>query len=102
MTFEKLLNAVIDNMYNDLVGGDENAYLDGEAYHAWNESEIIDTIVHDILHSRTALDLEGSHYCIEPKYIRIIRPERIREIVENRVKARHQDEGPWEWEKQSR
>lgn len=99
MNFEKLLNAVIDNIYNDQVGCDENAYLDGEPYHAWTESEIIDVIVHDILHSRTPLDLEGSLYCVEPKHIRFIGEERIRELVENRVKTRHQDEGAWEWEK---
>ena len=96
---EKLLKGAVDYMFNDEIGCNENAFLDGDDFHAWGEEELIDYIVWSTLVARSPLRIEESWMCLEPRHIRFIGGTRVREIVEHRVKYRHQTEGPWLWEK---
>ena len=95
---EKLLRAVVDSFYNDEIGGNENAMLDGGDYFAWKEDDLIDYIAKAILSARVPLQIEDTLFCLEPKHVRFMGGSRVWEIVEHRVKYRHRKEGPWEWE----
>ena len=95
---EKMLKRAIDKIYNDEIGGNENACMDGHEYYAWEEGELIDWIVTAILTAEEPLELEDSLMMLEPKHIRFIGTKRVTEIVDHRVKYRHTREGQWEWE----
>ena len=96
---ERLLKGVIDNLFNEYIGGNENAYMDGVEYHPYTEEELIDVIVNEILTCDTYLNIENSWEVLEPKHIRFIGKTRVKEIVEHRVNYRHIHEGKWEWER---
>ena len=91
---ERLLKLAIDKIYNDYVGGEENHYLDyNERYFNFDEASLIDTITNEILREKDYLRLENSIYVLEAKHIRFMGEKRVREIVEHRVKFRHNKEG---------
>lgn len=90
---ERLLKLAIDKIYNDYVGGEENHYLDyDERYFNFTEESLIDTITNALLKEKRALWLDNG-YAIEPKHIRFIGATRVKEIVDHRVKFRHNKEG---------
>ena len=94
---EILLAQVVDSMYNDEIGGRENHYMDTGEKLPITEEELIRMVVCDILKSRTILWTEHG-YGIEPKHVRFIGKKRVTEIVEHRIKYRHQKEGKWMFE----
>ena len=98
---KELLIGVVDYFYNEYIGGNENAYLDGEEYHPYTEEELIETIVDDIMNEPGYLNLEDSKYMVEAKHIRFLGKDMIKAIVTGRVVGRHLDEGKWEWEKKT-
>lgn len=90
---EKLLKMAVDHYYNDYVGGEENHYLDcEERYFNFTEESLIETITNEILKEKYQIWLENG-WAIEAKHIRFIGKERVREIVDHRVKFRHNKEG---------
>ena len=92
-TNERLLKLAIDKIYNDYVGGEENHYLDyDERYFNFTEESLIDTITHELTREKRQLFLDNG-FVIEAKHIRFIGKERIKEIVDHRVKFRHNKEG---------
>lgn len=96
---EAKLKLAIDKIYNDYIGGDENAMMDGEEYNAWTEETLIDQITKEILSETNYLDLEDTWEVLEAKHVRFMGEKRVREIVEHRVQVRHSKEGKWAWEK---
>ena len=96
-----LLIGVIDYYYNEFIGCNENAYLDGEEYHPYTNEELIKTIVSEIMNEPGYLNIEDSKYMVEAKHIRFLGKDYINAIVTGRVYARHSDEGKWEWEKKN-
>lgn len=99
MSDEKKLFKVVDCMYNDYIGGNENAMEDGAEYHPFTEQELIETITNDILTEKNYLSIEGSWEVLEAKHVRFMGEAKVKEIVTARVMARHMTEGKWEWEK---
>jgi len=90
---ERLVKWAVDKLYNDYVGGEENHYLDNdERYFNFTEESLIDIITQEILKTRDILWTENG-YGLEAKHVRFVGKERIREIVEHRVKFRHNKEG---------
>lgn len=98
---EKLLKLVIDSEFNDEIGGRENSILDGDPVggEPIDEQSLIDLIVERILSKREYLENEFNYQILEAKHIRFIGKKRIIELVEHRVKYRHEHEGKWSWEK---
>ena len=96
---EKMLAICVDKEYNDMIGGNENALLDGEKYYAWTEEELIEYITGQFMTAKRYIELEDSWAVLEAKHIRFMGKKRVREIVEYRVKTRHEKEGKWEWER---
>lgn len=96
-TDETILAGVVDRIYNDEIGGRENHYMDTNEKLPITEEELIHMAICDILKSKTILWTERG-YGIEPKHIRFIGKERVSEIVEHRIKYRHQKEGKWMFE----
>ncbi len=96
---EAKLKLAIDKIYNDYIGGDENAMMDGEEYIAWTEETLIDQITKAILSETNYLELEDTWEVLEAKHVRFMGEKRVREIVEHRVQVRHSKEGKWAWEK---
>lgn len=91
---EKLLKLAVDKLYNDYVGGEENHYLDNdERYFNFTEESLIDDITNDLLKEKDYVRLENSVWVLEAKHIRFMGKKRVREIVEHRVKFRHNKEG---------
>lgn len=94
---EKILKGAVDKLYNDYVGGEENHWLDyGERYFNFTEESLIEDITNEILSEKNVLWLECG-IALEPKHVRFIGKVRVKEIVDHRVKYRHNKEG-WEWE----
>ena len=90
---ERLLKLAVDKLYNDYVGGEENHYLDNdERYFNFTEESLIDTITNDLLKEKDYVRLENSVWVLEAKHIRFMGKKRVREIVEHRVKFRHNKE----------
>ena len=96
-TDESILAKVVDRIYNDEIGGRENHYMDTDEKLPITEEELIDMAVFEILKSTTVLWTEDG-YGIEPKHVRFIGKKRVTEIVEHRIKYRHQKEGKWMFE----
>lgn len=97
-TEERILKLAVDKFYNDYVGGEENHWLDtGERYFNFTEEELIETITNEILKEKRYVLLDNG-WALEAKHIRFIGKQRVREIVDHRVKFRHNKEG-WYWEK---
>lgn len=95
---EKLLKLAVDKFYNDYVGGEENHWLDNnERYFNFTEDSLIKTIIDEILKEKNYIWLDNG-FALEAKHIRFIGKARVSEIVEHRVKFRHNKEG-WEWER---
>ena len=69
---EKDLARVVDNFYNDAIGGNENSYMDGTVYHAYTEEELVAEIIKSILYSKESLRLEDTIWVLEPKHIRFM------------------------------
>ena len=83
----------VDYIYNDYVGGEENHYLDhDERYFNFTEDTLIDTIYKELMSKEGFLFLENG-FVIEAKHIRFVGSQRLKEIVEHRVKYRHKKEG---------
>lgn len=97
---QRMLLKVIDKFYNDQIGWNENALLDGEEYKAWTEEELIEYITDSILSEKDYLEMENTWDVLEAKHIRFLSKERIRLIVTGVVIRRHAEEGKWEWEKE--
>lgn len=95
---ERMLKSCIDKVYNDEIGGNENAMWDGNEYTAWTEENLINYIVEYFM-TKKYLELEDSWEVLEGKHIRFMGKQRVHEIVEHRVKYRHEKEGKWKWEK---
>lgn len=95
---EKLVKLAIDKLYNDYVGGEENHWLDhNERYFNFTEEQLINDIAKEILTEKNYIWLDNG-FVLEAKHIRFIGKARINELVEHRVKFRHNKEG-WRWEK---
>ena len=91
---ERLLKRAVDKLYNDYVGGEENHYLDyDERYFNFTEDSLIETITDELLKTKDYVRLENSVFVLEAKHIRFMGKQRVREIVEHRVKYRHEKEG---------
>jgi len=91
---ERLLKSAVDKLYNDYVGGEENHYLDcDERYFNFTEQSLIETITKEIMRAEKYVELEDSLYVLEAKHIHFMGKKRVKEIVEHRVKYRHQKEG---------
>lgn len=95
---EKMLAKVIDSFYNDEIGGNENAYLDGYEYKSWKEEDLVNYITDAILREPKYLQLENSWMVLEAKHVRFMGAARVGEIVAHRVGYRHRTEGSWMWE----
>ena len=97
---ERILKDVVDCYYNNYVGWNENAMLDGSDYFNpnLNEEEVIKTIIDDIMTSKNEYLLGEHNMAIETKHIHFMGRQRVEEIVEHRVKFRHQQDGSWLWE----
>lgn len=95
----KQLLKVIDCLYNDYIGCNENSMLDGEEYHAFTLDELIETITNDIITCETYLPMEGTMEVVEAKHFRFIGKDDIKSIVTGRCFARKKSEGKWQWEK---
>ena len=95
---EKLVKIAIDTMYNDYVGGEENHWLDhNERCFDFTEEQLINIIVNRLLKEKRYIWLDNG-MVLEAKHIRFIGKARINELVDHRVKFRHNKEG-WCWEK---
>lgn len=95
---EKKLKKVVDYFYNMYIGGSENALLDNDDYRAWTEANLINEIKTSILSEKYYLHLEDSLEVLEAKHVRFMGEKRVTEIVEHRVKFRHESDGLWTWE----
>ena len=93
---EKLLRGAVDKYYNDYVGGAENHYLDEDEKPSFTEKELIEIISNRITKEEKYIWLDNG-LVLEAKHIRFIGKVRINEIVDHRVKFRHNKEG-WLWE----
>lgn len=96
---EKKLARCVDEEYNNIIGGNENARLDGSEYSEWTEEELVEHIVDIFMTTKGDLYLEDSWEVLEAKHIRFMGKARVREIVKHRVEYRHNKEGKWSWEK---
>lgn len=94
----KQLRGVIDYFYNEYIGCNENALLDGEEYIAWTEQQLIDEIVSDILNCKGFLNMENTCEMVEAKHFRFLGKENLYTLVQAVCSYRHQTEGKWEWE----
>ena len=95
----KQLLKVVDHEYNDYIGGDENAMMDGNEYHPWTLEELIDVITNNITESDDYLEMEDTCEVVEAKHFRFLGKERIKALVTGRCYARKQEDGKWMWEK---
>ena len=98
LRMKKLLK-VIDHEYNDYIGGNENAYLDGGEYYAWTIDKLIETIVNYILTSDGYLPMENTWEVVEAKHLRFLGKKELIAVVSERCYARKKKDGKWLWEK---
>lgn len=92
---------VVDCMYNDQIGGNENAMLDGVDYYAWKLEELIDWITDQITNAEGYLEMEDTMEMVEARHFRFLGKEEIKTVVTARCNYRKQKEGRWEWEKKT-
>ena len=95
----KQLNGIINHEYNDLIGGNENSYLDGEEFYPYTLEELVEDITNTILTSKEYLEIENSKMVVEQKHIRFLGKDFIRNLVYAICLQRKSEEGKWIWEK---
>lgn len=95
----KQLNGIINHEYNDLIGGNENSYLDGEEFYPYTLEELVEDITNTILTSKRCLEVENSKLLVEQKHIRFLGKDVIRNLVYAICFQRKSEEGKWIWEK---
>lgn len=93
----KCLWKIITYYYNEYIGGNENAFLDGNEYTPFTEEQLIETITKEIM-TNDLLPMEDSFYCIEGKHIRFMGRKFIKSCVYAECHRRHEEDGLWEWE----
>ena len=90
---ERYIKWAVDKLYNDYVGGEENHWLDtGERCYGFTEDSLIKTITDEIIKTKSVIWLDNG-LGVEAKHIRFVGKKRLAEIVEHRVKHRHNKEG---------
>ena len=92
------LLSVINNQYNEIIGGAENACMDGNEFHPWTPEELIEDIT-DTITTQEYLQIEDSWELVEAKHFRFLSKDNIRAMVAGRVMARHEEDHGWLWEK---
>ena len=100
MKIEKQLVRAIDKLYNDYVGYNEIAYLDGdmERFKPFTLEWLIDTITSEIVNNEHYLELEESFEVLEAKHIRFLGKDNIKALVTG-VCMRRKNEERWEWDR---
>lgn len=100
MKTEKQLILAIHKLYNDYVGWNENAYLDGDEEHfrPFTLDQLIEWITSDILNEKNYLELEGSFEVMEAKHARFYGKDFLKNLV-TAICASRKNEESWEWEK---
>lgn len=100
MKNEKQLIFAIHKLYNDYVGWNENAYLDGDEEHfkPFTLNELVEWITSDILNEKDYLELEDSFETMEAKHNRFYGKDFIKQLVTIICETRRNEES-WEWEK---
>lgn len=96
MTFnERLLRSIIIDLRKELIGGWENAYLDGTQYpQNYTKEDAINDLYHWVMDG-TSRYLSSSirNIAIERRHIHFMGSKFVRELIEDRVEADYRKHG---------